>query len=130
MWLSCFNCLCSGEEGELDSKSVYQTTVSVSALLLCHSECTQITDIKCVCCGRGREEFLSSRCHCVLLCFVSVQFVSRIREVTQSYFHNRRAWENTNISLLKTHSPVCHTLTCLTFCLLELLPHELPYSFL
>lgn len=46
-------------------------------------ECIQITDITCVCGGRGREEFLSSRCYCVLLCFVSVQFVSRIREVTQ-----------------------------------------------
>lgn len=68
-----------------------------------------------MCGGRGREEFLSSRCYCVLLCFVSVQFVSRIREMTQSYFHNRRAWENTNIGLLKRHSPVYYALTCFTF---------------
>ena len=53
------------------------------SLLLRGFECVQITDVKCVCGGRGREEFLASRCYCVLLCFVSVQFVSRIREMTQ-----------------------------------------------
>lgn len=70
----------------------------------------------------------------LLLCFVMFCVCSVClqdqRSDSESYFHNRRAWENTNISLLKTHSPVYHTLTCLTFCLLELLSHELPYFFL
>lgn len=43
----------------------------------------ECSDVKHVCGERGREEFLSSRCYCVLFCFVSVPFVSRIREMTQ-----------------------------------------------
>jgi len=45
-------------------------------------ECVQIADLKYMFGGRGREEFLSSHYYFVLLCFVSVQFVSRIREIT------------------------------------------------
>lgn len=54
----------------------------------------------------------------LLLCFVMFCVCSvclQDQRMTQSYFHNRRAWENTNIGLLKRHSPVYYALTCFTF---------------
>lgn len=50
----------------------------------------------------------------LLLCFVMFCVCSLClqdqRNYSECYFHNSRAWENTNISLLKTHSHVYYAL--------------------
>lgn len=75
--------LCSGRWARF--RRVYQTTLLGCSQLFFHWEALSMLRLLTwnACGGRGREEFLSSRCYCVLLCFVSVQFVSRIREMTQ-----------------------------------------------
>lgn len=74
-----------------------------------------MADVKCVCGERGgREGFLSSRCYCfVMFCACSVCLQDQSND-SVSYLSNRRAWENTNIGLLKMHRAICYVLAQLS----------------
>lgn len=83
-------------------------------------ECIQIADVKRVWWKEegGISLFPLLLCF-VMFCVCSVCLQDQ-RNDSESYFHNRKAWESTSIGLLKTHSSVYYALTWpyfLIFCM-------------